>query len=133
MRERPARRRSPRRRRLEQEARDDEIRGSCEARSGARVDSDEGPCASNREGREERERRAVTEADAGTVAGVKLSNPDKILYPEAGITKRELALYYEADRRLDPAASARPAAHAGALPERLGEVVLLSRSIPTPR
>jgi bifunctional non-homologous end joining protein LigD len=33
--------------------------------------------------------------DAGTVAGVKLSNPDKILYPEAGVTKRELAEYYE--------------------------------------
>jgi bifunctional non-homologous end joining protein LigD len=30
-----------------------------------------------------------------TVAGVKLSNPDKLLYPEAGITKRDLAQFYE--------------------------------------
>ena len=30
-----------------------------------------------------------------TVAGVKLSNPDKLLYPEAGITKKDLALFYE--------------------------------------
>jgi bifunctional non-homologous end joining protein LigD len=29
------------------------------------------------------------------VAGIKISNPDKILYPEAGITKHDLALYYE--------------------------------------
>ena len=30
-----------------------------------------------------------------TVAGIKLSNPTKLLYPEAGITKRDLALFYE--------------------------------------
>ena len=30
------------------------------------------------------------------VAGVRLSNPDKILYPEQGITKGELADYYVA-------------------------------------
>jgi len=29
------------------------------------------------------------------VAGVRLSHPDKVLYPEHGITKLELALYYE--------------------------------------
>ncbi|HKH45263.1 MAG TPA: DNA ligase D, partial [Thermoanaerobaculia bacterium] len=28
-------------------------------------------------------------------AGVKLSSPDKILFPEQGVTKRELAIYYE--------------------------------------
>ncbi|MGZ8229024.1 MAG: DNA ligase D [Burkholderiales bacterium] len=32
---------------------------------------------------------------SAVVAGVKLSNPAKLLYPEAGITKRELAEYYE--------------------------------------
>lgn len=30
------------------------------------------------------------------VAGVRLSSPDRVLYPEQGITKRELATYYEA-------------------------------------
>jgi bifunctional non-homologous end joining protein LigD len=29
------------------------------------------------------------------VAGVRLSHPDRVLYPEQGITKRELAAYYE--------------------------------------
>ncbi|HYG61680.1 MAG TPA: DNA ligase D [Thermoanaerobaculia bacterium] len=29
------------------------------------------------------------------VAGVRLSNPDKVLFPEQGLTKRDLALYYE--------------------------------------
>ncbi len=31
----------------------------------------------------------------GSIAGIVLSNPDKILYPEAGFTKRDLARYYE--------------------------------------
>jgi len=34
--------------------------------------------------------------DASSVAGVALSNPEKLLYPEAKITKRELAEYYAA-------------------------------------
>jgi bifunctional non-homologous end joining protein LigD len=34
--------------------------------------------------------------DADVVAGIKLSNPAKVLYPEAGYSKRDLALYYEA-------------------------------------
>ncbi len=29
------------------------------------------------------------------IAGVTLSNPDKVLYPESGTTKRDLALFYE--------------------------------------
>lgn len=38
----------------------------------------------------------ASKAGRDTIAGVKLTNSDKPLYPEAGITKRDLALYYEA-------------------------------------
>src|SRR5690606_32575533 len=45
--------------------------------------------------------RAAKREDA-TVAGVSLSNPEKVLYPEQGLTKRDLAEYYAAvaDRML---------------------------------
>lgn len=33
--------------------------------------------------------------DVTEIAGVRISNPDRVLYPEQGLTKRELALYYE--------------------------------------
>ena len=33
--------------------------------------------------------------DKDTIAGIKLTNPDKLLYPEAGISKRDLALFYQ--------------------------------------
>lgn len=36
------------------------------------------------------------QTDKDTIAGIKLTNSDKLLYPEAGITKRDVALYYEA-------------------------------------
>jgi bifunctional non-homologous end joining protein LigD len=76
------------------------------------------------------------------VEGVRLSNPDKILYPEQGITKGELADYYVAvaDRIL-PQVAYRPITmvrcptgqgkkcfyqrHAGSgVPEQLGEVTI---------
>jgi bifunctional non-homologous end joining protein LigD len=38
----------------------------------------------------EKDPKEVTE-----IAGVKISNPDRVLYPEQGLTKRELALFYE--------------------------------------
>jgi bifunctional non-homologous end joining protein LigD len=41
-----------------------------------------------------RSSRNHTNNDADVIAGVLISNPDKILYPEAKITKRELAQYY---------------------------------------
>jgi bifunctional non-homologous end joining protein LigD len=34
--------------------------------------------------------------DKDVVAGIKLTNPDKLLFPEGGVSKRDLALYYEA-------------------------------------
>lgn len=36
------------------------------------------------------------EATPGTVAGVQLTHPDKVLYPKMGITKRDLAEYFAA-------------------------------------
>src|SRR5215831_265713 len=45
-----------------------------------------------------RRTRSVTIRDTAnnvTVAGITLSHPDRILYPEQGLTKRDLALYYE--------------------------------------
>jgi bifunctional non-homologous end joining protein LigD len=76
------------------------------------------------------------------VEGVRLSNPDKILYPEQGITKGDLADYYVAvAERLLPHAAFRPITmvrcptgrgkkcfyqrHAGSgVPEQLGEVLV---------
>lgn len=52
--------------------------------------------------RRQRAGRRTSAASAGgaaarnTVAGIALSNADKVLYPEAGITKRDLACYYAA-------------------------------------
>jgi bifunctional non-homologous end joining protein LigD len=34
-------------------------------------------------------------ADIMEIAKVRITNPDRVLYPEQGLTKRELALYYE--------------------------------------
>ena len=39
---------------------------------------------------------AARSASKDVVAGVQLSNPDKVLFPEEGLTKRDLARYYEA-------------------------------------
>jgi bifunctional non-homologous end joining protein LigD len=40
--------------------------------------------------------RARAVADKNAVAGIVVSNPDKKLYPEAAVTKRDLAVYYAA-------------------------------------
>ena len=68
------------------------------------------------------------ESHSSVVAGITLTHPDKVLYPEAGITKRDLALYYEAvaDRILPHLAES--SADARALPERLEQAVLLSEA-----
>ena len=51
----------------------------------------------------------VRAADAGTVAGVRLTHPDKVLYPEQGITKQDLADYYLAvAERMLPHVARRP-------------------------
>ena len=38
---------------------------------------------------------ADSKGESNQIAGVKLSHPDRVLYPEQGITKHELAEYYE--------------------------------------
>lgn len=76
------------------------------------------------------------------VAGVRLSNPDKVLYPEQGITKGDLADYYgKVAERMLPHVAFRPVTmvrcptgrakkcfyqrHAGSgVPEQLGEVTV---------
>ena len=41
-------------------------------------------------------RSSSVPAAAETIAGVKLTHPDRVLYPEIGLTKGDLARYYEA-------------------------------------
>jgi bifunctional non-homologous end joining protein LigD len=54
-------------------------------------------------------RRDRTSSAGDEIAGVAISNPDKVLYPEAGITKRELAQYYAAvGERMLPYVAGRP-------------------------
>ena len=51
---------------------------------------------SDRQGRNVRRQAAAVGASTDTVAGIKLSHPDKPLFPEAKLVKRDMALYYEA-------------------------------------
>ena len=36
------------------------------------------------------------EANSNEVAGVRISHPERVMYPEAGLTKLDLARYYDA-------------------------------------
>ena len=40
-------------------------------------------------------KKATASAADATVGGVTISHPDRVLYPEQGLTKRDLAVYYE--------------------------------------
>jgi bifunctional non-homologous end joining protein LigD len=40
-------------------------------------------------------REVIDTADASTVAGVRISHPDRLIYPDLGISKIQLARYYE--------------------------------------
>jgi bifunctional non-homologous end joining protein LigD len=53
--------------------------------------------------------RKIGADDDDTVAGVRITNPDKVLYPEAKLTKRDLAEYYAAvGERMLPHVAGRP-------------------------
>ena len=58
----------------------------------------EGPAAQRREGEGQGDAAAATPRRDGSLdfAGVHLTNPDRVFYPEDGITKRQLAEYYAA-------------------------------------
>ena len=48
-------------------------------------------------------------ADGDRIAGVRITHPDRVLYPEQGVTKRELAEYYaELAGRILPHVAGRP-------------------------
>lgn len=57
----------------------------------------------------EEPRQVKKQEDSNSIAGVSLSNPERILYPEQGITKRALAEYYEkVGERILPHLAGRP-------------------------
>ena len=73
---------------------------------------------------------AHAEHEILTVAGreVAISNPGKVLFPQAGYTKLDLARYYIAVSRGRPAGRRRPAERPRALSERHRRRVLLSEA-----
>ena len=56
---------------------------------------------------------------------VKISNPDRVIFPEAKVTKGELADYYRAVGAADAAVDREPADQPGPLPAGPGEEMLL--------
>ena len=69
-------------------------------------------------------------AEEAEVAGVRLTHPDRVLYPDQGITKLRPRPLLRAHRRPDPAPPRGPPAHAGALPGGRGEADCFYRSTP---
>ncbi len=81
------------------------FQGLREDRSARQVvrESGPGPGRASRPASERASKRAsksgshsYPEGEMGTVAGVKITHPDKVLWPEQGVTKGELVAYYEA-------------------------------------
>ena len=71
---------------------------------------------------------AATRPQATTVAGIAISHPDKLYFPEAGITKIEVAAILRAHGVVDPAAHRGSPAVARPLSRRLEAAVLLSEA-----
>ena len=75
---------------------------------GLREDREAATVTAERTGQAEKPRAAQT-ADESVVAGVKLSHPDRVLYPDEGVTKLGLAEYYmEVAERILPHIAKRP-------------------------
>jgi bifunctional non-homologous end joining protein LigD len=53
------------------------------------------PAASRADAHRAPHRPASARSQGAEVAGVRLTHPDKVLYPDRGLTKRDLARYYE--------------------------------------
>jgi len=78
------------------------------ARDGA-ARSDESPARKSAAARKKSAAKAAAEKAGDVVAGVALTNATKVMYPEAGLTKRDLACYYESvARRILPHLANRP-------------------------
>jgi bifunctional non-homologous end joining protein LigD len=70
---------------------------------------DSGPQQRSRPGRARPRTTAPEPALRGEVAGVRLSHPERVYYPDLGVTKSEIAQYYEAmAERALPGLRARP-------------------------
>ena len=63
---------------------------------------------------------------------LKLTNLEKVLYPNRGFTKGQTDWLLRADRTGAPASSRRPPANAQALPKRCQGQVLLRKAVPKP-
>ena len=75
-------------------------------------------------------RAATTSRRARRRAGdAVITHPEKVLFPDDGITKGELAAYYEAIAPRDAAAHPRPAGDDGALPAGIGEKGFFQKNV----
>jgi bifunctional non-homologous end joining protein LigD len=62
--------------------------------SNSASEKDNGPAESRRDAGAGIGAGSVQNKGRNVVAGIALTNPDKVLYPEKGLTKRDLARYY---------------------------------------
>ena len=92
----------------------------------------EAAAAAMRERRSRRQSRGANRATtADTIAGIALSNPDKVLYPRSRLHQARSRALLRGGRRLDAAASARPPADAACAARTAGTRSASTRRTPT--